>query len=71
MPNVHIEASLLGDSGRYAYPELGESHLREKEMNQSVNRYSGIKGNSRRLELSRSMDNATNIINKLQQRLRK
>jgi hypothetical protein len=40
-------------------------------MNQSVNRYSGIKSSSRRLELSRSMDNATNIINKLQQRLRK
>ena len=40
-------------------------------MNQSVNRYSGIKPTSRKLELSRSMDNATNIINKRQQRLRK
>ena len=50
---------------------MRESHLREKELNQSVNRYSGIKPSSRKLELSRSMDNATNIINKLQQRLRK
>lgn len=70
-PNIRIEGSLLDESGRYHYPELGESQLREKEMNQSVNRYSNIKGNSRRLELSRSMDNATNIINKLQERLRK
>jgi hypothetical protein len=66
-----IEGSLLNESGRYHYPELGESQLREKEINQSVNRYSGIKGSSRRLELSRSMDNATNIINKLQERVRK
>lgn len=51
-------------------PELVE-HLEEKEGNQSLSKYSGIKMNSRRLELSRSMDNATNIINKLQERIRK
>lgn len=33
----------------------------------SVQKFSGIKGgNSRKLEMSRSIDNATNIINKLQ-----
>ena len=37
----------------------------------SMYKYSGIKGNSRRLELSRSMDNATNIINKLQERIKR
>jgi hypothetical protein len=40
-------------------------------MQNSVSKYSGIKNTSKRLDLSRSMDNATNIINKLQSRIRK
>jgi hypothetical protein len=41
------------------------------KLNKSVNKYSGIKATSRRLELNRSMNNATNIINKLQERMKR
>lgn len=47
---VRLDASLLDQSReKLQYPDFVESHLKDKEMNQSLNKYSGIKPTSRRL----------------------
>ena len=69
-----LEASLIsGSPGRTKSDNIIIIHEpQEVNMEQeSLRKYSGIKNSSKRLDLSRSMSNATNIINRLQERVRR
>ena len=67
-----LEASLIAASpGRTKSDNIIIIHEPEEAEQESIRKYSGIKNSSRRLDLSRSMSNATNIINRLQERVRR
>ena len=68
--NLSLDNTLHGVSPNnktFHNPYINEpdSILVDRECS-GVNKYSGIKSSSRRSELNRSMNNATNIINRLQ-----
>lgn len=78
--NASLEScdnTLLGTSpvptgkGKMLNPYGNEPDEIRIECDNSVHNYSGIKRSSRRSELNRSMSNATNIINRLQERVRR